>query len=148
MLDLIENNPFRTPLLFNQRAPGQLDEAKVEVPVFLTGQYQDEQTGGNFPTALSSLNGKPDVWITMQNGVHTDSIGPSNITRWVEFLEIFVADEVPGDPGSVRRAQQSVHGIARRTQSTRSSSREYVGPCHRVGGQAGLPPGQPARPAC
>lgn len=97
VLDLIEDNPFRTPLLFNQRAPGNW-LARVDVPVFLTGQYQDEQTGGNFPTALSSLNGKPDVWINMQNGLHNDSIGPANITRWVEFLEIFVAEEVPEIP--------------------------------------------------
>jgi predicted acyl esterase len=97
VLDLIEENPFRTPSLFRERTPGKW-LARADVPIFLTGQYQDEQTGGNFPTALSALNGKRDVYIKMQNGLHNDSIGPSTITEWIEFLEIFVANEVPQIP--------------------------------------------------
>lgn len=97
VLDIIEDNPYRTPSLFDDRAPGKW-LARTEVPVFLMGQYQDEQTGGNFPHALSSLNGKRDVYIKMQNGLHNDSIGPSTVTQWVEFLEIFVANEVPQVP--------------------------------------------------
>ncbi|MEX0621014.1 MAG: CocE/NonD family hydrolase [Solirubrobacterales bacterium] len=98
VLDLIEDNPYRTPLLFDQRAPGNWLK-RVDVPVFLTGQYQDEQTGGNFLSALSNLDGDPDVWIKLQNGVHNDSISPSTATQWLEFLEIFVAKEVPEIPG-------------------------------------------------
>jgi predicted acyl esterase len=97
VLDLIEDNPFRTPSLFRERTPGKW-LAGTNVPTFLTGQYQDEQTGGNFPSVLSSLNGKRDVYIRMQNGLHNDSIGPNTITPWVEFLEIFVANEVPQIP--------------------------------------------------
>ena len=98
VLDLIETNPFRTPLLFDQRAPGRWLK-RIQAPVFLTGQYQDEQTGGNFPHALSNLDGNENVWISMQNGVHNDSISPSTITRWIEFLDIFVAGRVPEVPG-------------------------------------------------
>ena len=97
VLDLIETNPFRTPLLFDQRAPGNWMK-RIQVPVFLTGQYQDEQTGGNFPHALDNLDGNEDVWIKMQNGVHNDSISPSTITQWIEFLDIFVAGKVPEVP--------------------------------------------------
>jgi hypothetical protein len=68
------------------------------VPIFLVGQFQDEQTGGHFPNALSALNGRPRVWLSMQNGVHVDSLGPSTITRWVEFLKLYVANEVPRIP--------------------------------------------------
>lgn len=98
VLDLIETNPFRTPLLFDQRAPGRWLK-RIQAPVFLTGQYQDEQTGGNFPHALSNLDDNRNVWIKMQNGVHNDSISPSTITQWIEFLDIFVAGRVPEVPG-------------------------------------------------
>jgi predicted acyl esterase len=97
VFDLIETNPNRTPLIFDQRSPGRWMK-RINVPVFLTGQYQDEQTGGNFPTALPNLNRDPDVWINMQNGVHTDSISPSTITQWVEFMDIFIARRVPELP--------------------------------------------------
>ena len=38
------------------------------------------------------------MWISLQNGVHVDSLGPDTITRWVEFLKLYVADEVPRVP--------------------------------------------------
>ncbi len=97
VFDLIETNPNRTPLIFNQRSPGNWMK-RIEVPVFLTGQYQDEQTGGNFPHALKNMNSNDDVWITMQNGVHNDSISPATITEWVEFMDIFIAERVPEVP--------------------------------------------------
>lgn len=97
VFDLIEKNPSRTPLVFDQRSPGRWMN-RIDVPVFLTGQYQDEQTGGNFPTALKNLDRNPNVWINMQNGVHTDSISPSTITQWVEFMDIFIAKRVPDLP--------------------------------------------------
>jgi hypothetical protein len=99
-LALQERNPFRTASLFAQRAPGPwLERAKV--PVFLVGQFQDEQTGGHFPQSLSALDGKPRVWISLQNGVHADSLGPSTITRWAEFLKLYVAGEIPRIPPSI-----------------------------------------------
>ncbi len=33
-----------------------------------------------------------NVWVTMQNGVHVDALGPSTITRWAEFMNLFVGD--------------------------------------------------------
>jgi len=98
VFDLIEDNPNRTPLIFNQRTPGNWMK-NIEVPVFLTGQYQDEQTGGDFPTALKNLDRNRNVWIMMQNGVHNDSISPSTVTQWVEFMDIFIAKRVPRVPG-------------------------------------------------
>ncbi|MFM9128228.1 MAG: hypothetical protein ACKOTA_11935, partial [Solirubrobacterales bacterium] len=77
--------------------PGLLDRKGRRV-----GQYQDEQTGGHFVESLSELKGNPDVWLSLQNGVHADSLGPSPITEWVEFLKIFVAGEVPDIPASIR----------------------------------------------
>ena len=31
----------------------------------------------------------------MMNGTHTDSLGPDTISRWLEFLDLYVADRVP-----------------------------------------------------
>ncbi len=99
-LQLQRENPFRTPSLFAHRAPGAwLKRAKV--PIFLVGQFQDEQTSGHFAEALRYLNGKPNVYLSLQNGVHADSLGPKTITRWAEFLKLYVADEIPSLPGSV-----------------------------------------------
>jgi predicted acyl esterase len=99
-LKIEEQNPFRTPSLFDQRAPGPWLK-RDKVPTFLVGQFQDEQTGGHFAEAIKYLNGNPNVWVTMQNGVHVDSLSPSLITRWAEFLKLYVADEVPSVPEGV-----------------------------------------------
>jgi len=93
----IENNPYRTPQLFKYRAPGYWVK-RIDVPVYWIGQFQDEQTGPHFPEAMKDLQGKPDVYITLQNGVHVDSLGPSSITQWVEFMNLFVGDQVPQMP--------------------------------------------------
>ena len=91
---LVEKNPYRTPTLFDNRSPGEWMK-KIEVPVFFASQFQDEQTGGRFAESLGALKDNPDVWMVLQNGPHVDSLGPSVITRWVEFMKLFVADEVP-----------------------------------------------------
>jgi uncharacterized protein len=100
ILAAYKRNPFRTPSLFAPRSPGAW-LARDTVPTFLIGQFQDEQTGGHFPEALAGLASNPKVWISLQNGVHADSLGPSTITRWVEFLKLYVAAEVPRIPDSV-----------------------------------------------
>jgi uncharacterized protein len=101
VLQVIKDNPFRTPAMFDNRSPGAW-VSKINVPTFFIGQYQDEQTGGHFPESIAPLSKNPHTWITLQNGVHVDSLGPSTITRWVEFLDLYVADKVPSVPGLIR----------------------------------------------
>ncbi len=74
---------------------------RIAVPTFLVGQFQDEQTGGHFAEALGGLVRDRKVWLSLQNGVHADSLGPSTITRWVEFLKLYVANEVPKVPPAI-----------------------------------------------
>jgi predicted acyl esterase len=93
-INLIEKNPYRTPQLFKYRSPGYW-MSKIDVPTFFASQFQDEQTGGHFGESLDNLKDNPNVWMVLQNGPHVDSLGPSVITRWVEFMKLFVADEVP-----------------------------------------------------
>ena len=86
---LIETNPYRTPRLFQKRSPGAWVK-RINVPIFWVGAFQDEQTGGHWPEAVKELpKSNRDVWVTMENGVHVDSLGPSTITRWAEFMNLF-----------------------------------------------------------
>ena len=98
-LALAEDRPYRDPELFDPRAPATWMD-RIDVPTFLVGQFHDEQTGGHFAESLGRLR-SPRVWITLQNGVHADALGPDVMTRWVEFLELYVAGEVPEVPASV-----------------------------------------------
>jgi predicted acyl esterase len=88
----IQNNPYRTPKLFQKRSPGAWVK-DIKVPIFWVGAFQDEQTGGHWPEAVKNLpKSNKNVWVSMQNGVHVDSLGPSTITRWAEFMNLFVGD--------------------------------------------------------
>ncbi len=100
VLDLIRKNPYRTPSLFDDRAP-EAWMSKINVPTFLVGAFQDEQTGGRFASSLYKLANNDRTWLSLMNGVHVDSLGPSTVTRWFEFLELYVADQVPVLPQTI-----------------------------------------------
>ena len=88
----IEQNPYRTPKLFEKRGPGAWVK-NIDVPIFWVGAFQDEQTGGHWVESVRNLaKSNRDVWVTMENGVHVDSLGPSTITRWAEFMNLFTGD--------------------------------------------------------
>jgi predicted acyl esterase len=84
----------RNPSLFNQRSPA-VWATKIKVPVFLVGSLEDEEVGPQWPALITALKGDRDVYVTMDNGTHTDSLGPDTISRWLEFLDIYVAGQVP-----------------------------------------------------
>jgi predicted acyl esterase len=84
----------RTPSLFDQRSPA-IWATHIDVPVFMVGALEDEEVGPQWPALVTALSGDKNVYVTMMNGTHIDSLGPETITRWLEFLDIFVADRVP-----------------------------------------------------
>ena len=84
----------RVPSLFDQRSPA-VWATRVKVPVFLVGALQDEQTGPQWPSLITALRRDPSVYATMLNGTHIDSLGPDTLSRWLEFLDIYVAGRVP-----------------------------------------------------
>ena len=73
----------------------------ISVPVFLTGQWQDEQTGPYFFTLFDRFTSSPAVRFTTLNGVHIDGFAPALLSEWHAFLELFVARRVPVDPQKV-----------------------------------------------
>jgi predicted acyl esterase len=91
---LLKQAQFRNPSLYNPRSPAAW-AAKIDVPVYIAGAFEDEQTGPQWPALISAMKNDPHVFATIINGTHVDSLGPAILSRWVEFLDIFVAGEVP-----------------------------------------------------
>ena len=54
---------------------------KIDVPVFLAGAWQDEQTGPFFTTLLDHFTASPAVRFTVYNGVHPDGFAPAGAGR-------------------------------------------------------------------
>ena len=65
---------------------------------------------------------------TLQNGVHADSLGPTTITRWAEFLKLYVANEIPVVPDSVLSLSGALYAASpTRRRGTRCCSRASPG---------------------
>ena len=88
----------RDPSLFDRRSM-RMWASHITVPVFVSGALEDEQTGPQWPALLNALSSDPHVYANMVNGGHIDSTDPQTISRWLEFLDIYVAQKVPSDPG-------------------------------------------------
>ena len=68
---------------------------KINVPTFVACQWQDEQTGGHCPTLASRFTGTDQKWFTFTNGVHADSLDPATAQKWIDFLDLYVAEQKP-----------------------------------------------------
>ncbi len=85
---------------------------RIDVPVFLAGAFQDEQTGGHFATMLDRFSSAPVTRFTLVNGNHTESLTPEVMNRWYEFLELYVARRVPAMPVGFRALGPATIGAA------------------------------------
>jgi predicted acyl esterase len=75
---------------------------KINVPVFLAGAWQDEQTGSRFATMLDRFTSSPAKHFYLVNGAHTEGYAvPLVLSRWLEFLQFYVARKIP-DTGVLR----------------------------------------------
>ena len=75
---------------------------KINVPVFITGSWQDEQTGPYFFLLFDKFINAPALRMTAVNGVHIDGFGPHISSEWQTFLELFVAKRKPVDFARMR----------------------------------------------
>ncbi|EGD53616.1 CocE/NonD family hydrolase [Gordonia neofelifaecis] len=98
---LIRDNPTRAAKVYQERSIPEWTE-RIDVPVFLVGAAQDEQTGPNWVNLIKHLGHNRDVWVNIVNGHHFDSLGPQILSRWAEFLQIFVANQVPHTPPNMQ----------------------------------------------
>ncbi len=90
----IDDNKFYANPLGDSLAPITFVD-KIEVPVFLAGAWQDEQTGGHFPAMLDKFTSSPHLYVTLVNGLHTESLSPPVAARYMEFLQLYVGKKVP-----------------------------------------------------
>ena len=96
----IDDNPFYANPLGDSLAPITFVD-RITVPVFIAGAWQDEQTGGHFPAMLAHFTSSPHVYVTLTNGLHTESLTPPVAGRYMEFLQLYVGKKVPDlSPGA------------------------------------------------
>lgn len=122
-LQQIEDNQFFPPVGSELYPPGGdalapasfVDE--IDVPTFIAGAWQDEQTGGHWPNMLANFTAVPKgaLRITAQNGTHADALDPEIMARMLEFLDFYVARRIPSIPAAVRAAApiiyQTISGV-------------------------------------
>jgi hypothetical protein len=76
----------------------------IEVPVFITGAFEDEQTGPQFGALLDAFESAPALRVGLWNGRHPDGYSTMNVAELYDFLELYVADRVPRMPDALRAA--------------------------------------------
>lgn len=70
--------------------------ARIEVPVFGSLQYQDEQTSSYAMLAAGTLLEANDrVWLNLSSGQHGDSVEVGTFIDLLAFLDIYVAGRTP-----------------------------------------------------
>jgi predicted acyl esterase len=77
---------------------------KINVPVFMACQWEDEQTGGHCPELVRHFTGTTQKWFNFTNGAHIDSLDPNTFNRWYDFLMLFVAHRAPVTNSALPRA--------------------------------------------
>ncbi len=68
---------------------------QIDVPVFIAGSWQDQETGSHFADMLGDFAPGVPVKATVMNGIHADALGPAVLSQWIEFLDFYVAHEIP-----------------------------------------------------
>jgi predicted acyl esterase len=102
LVDLFDTHPFREPVDLADGLAPQLLAGNIDVPVFMGGAWQDEQTGGQSSLiwkTLTAPKGKLKLFAT--NGTHVDSL-VAELNRWYEFLEFYVARRIPHAAANIR----------------------------------------------
>jgi len=112
LVSLFDSHPFRDPVDLSNELSPQLLDANIDVPVFMGGAWQDEQTGGQSSLIwknLTRLEGKVKLFAT--NGTHVDSL-VAELNRWYEFLEFYVARRIPHVPAGIRALAPAIFQAA------------------------------------
>ena len=91
---LIEDNPYYNKTYYRRIDPSRFVR-RINVPVYLAGAWQDEQTGGHFPAFLHKFRNSPQFYATMSNGSHTEALSLGEFGRYSDFIDIYVGRQVP-----------------------------------------------------
>jgi uncharacterized protein len=90
----IHRNRFYRPNVADPLNPSTFVN-RINVPVFLACQWEDEQTGGHCANLADRFTGTKRKWFTFANGLHVDSLDPETLNRWFDFLELYLAGRRP-----------------------------------------------------
>jgi predicted acyl esterase len=98
LISIIWSNSYYSEALNGPLDPRTFVQ-EIEVPVFLAGQWQDEQTGPHFAALFDKFTGSPLTRFTVTNGVHPDGYAPQTLVEWKAFFDFYVSREIPSlDP--------------------------------------------------
>ena len=75
---------------------------KIDVPVFLTGSFQDEQTGGRFLLLFEPLHRIPGHALHRHERCPPTAARRSTSPKWKTFLDLYVAGKLTDIPTPVR----------------------------------------------
>ena len=99
----IRANAYRRGAATDALAPASFVH-DIDVPVFLAGAWQDQETGSHFANMISNFSPDIPMKVTLMNGVHQDSLAPAVLSEWIEFLDFYVAKTDPVGPTGRPRA--------------------------------------------
>lgn len=92
-----KDSPYYDPKIADPLNPSLFVD-RIKVPVFLTGAFQDEQTGGRFPLLFNRFTNAPVTRFSAWNGAHADGFQPANLVEWKTFLDFYVRGELTERP--------------------------------------------------
>lgn len=101
LVKLINENPYYRADLLDSITPAVFAK-KIQVPVFLSGAWQDEQTGPYFTRLMEELTSARLRKFVVYNGVHPDGFAPHVLAEWKVFLDLYVARRIPSLDPKVR----------------------------------------------
>jgi uncharacterized protein len=130
LLAEITDNAYWTDTVAGEIAP-RLFVDRITVPTFVAGAWQDEQTGGHFPTMLDRFTGTDHLYVTLMNGLHTESISPAVFPRFVEFLDLYVAERTPSLAVARTLAPILSDGLFATTDVALPATDRFAGLAHR-----------------
>jgi predicted acyl esterase len=113
LVEAFDDHPYREPVDLADGLSPELLAPQINVPVFMGGAWQDEQTGGSSSSLFPHLTGVPagKLHLFQTNGTHVDSL-VAELNRWYEFLEFYVAQRIPEVPGSIRALAPAIFQVA------------------------------------
>ena len=103
-LDVVQkayDNPYYTDDVAKPLDPSSFVD-QIRVPVFLGGQWQDEQTGPHFAALFDKFTGAPSTHFIVSNGLHNDGYTGQYLMEWKTFLDFYVARQLPEVDAAVR----------------------------------------------
>ncbi len=93
LLEQIRATPFADHDLDHLNTETFVD--RIEVPTFLSSQWQDEQTGGSAANLVPLFDPDTKVFANLTNGTHVEPMSPSEVAEVMAFVDLYVGHRVP-----------------------------------------------------